>query len=288
LVIAFWAGMMTALVRVEVYPPPPMLQSYSTERVLRKVFSNPEPVRLNVYYNENHIGFFKISIEPVKPADDTVGGSVAGPDAGSYKVTSELRVWVTFGMPSQLLVKGESVFDKKLELDSFNFVTSIGDRRVGNGHVSDGHIDITGDDRSKKVHVKFDVSGFRDERTLDFDQIKGAGLASAFGLPMMANFSSIISGLPGSFTASGGGAHSLPTTTTYRDRLEVAGNQQRVYLVDSKINDETWTKLWVDDAGQVLKVTTSLGLEMRSDMALGTVGTGDAMNRGMHRRHHWD
>jgi len=40
--------------------------------------------------------------------------------------------------------------------------------------------------------------------------------------------------------------------------------------------------------GQVLKVTTSLGLEMRSDMALGTGSPDVPMNRGMHRRHHWD
>jgi len=43
--------------------------------------------------------------------------------------------------------------------------------------------------------VKIDVAGFRDERMLDFDQIKGAGLASAFGLPMMSDFSSLIGGL---------------------------------------------------------------------------------------------
>src|SRR5216684_1573779 len=90
LVIAFWAGMMTALVRVEVYPAPTVLQSYSTERVLKKVFSNPEPVRMNVYYNENHIGFFKIFIEPPTVGDNAAGESTAGPGEESYKVTSEL------------------------------------------------------------------------------------------------------------------------------------------------------------------------------------------------------
>jgi hypothetical protein len=195
---------------------------------------------------------------------------------------------VTFGMPSQLFLKGESIFNKNLELERFNFTTTIGDRRVGDGHVADGHIDIAGDDRSKKVTVKLDVAGFRDERTLDFDQIKGAGLASAFGLPVMANFSFLDGGLGNSFPAAAGGMHLLPSTTTYRDRLEVAGNMQRVYLVDSKINEETWTKLWVDDAGQVLKVTTSLGLEMRSDMALGTGDAADLMNRGMRRHRHWE
>jgi len=135
LVIAFWAGMMTALVRVDVYPTAAPLESYSTDRVLRKVFSNPEPVRLNVYYIENRvehpIGFFKISIEPPKLGNNPDGESATGPEEGTYKVTSELRMrLVPFGLPSQLLVKGQSDFNKKLELESFNFVTTLGDRRV--------------------------------------------------------------------------------------------------------------------------------------------------------------
>jgi hypothetical protein len=38
----------------------------------------------------------------------------------------------------------------------------------------------------------------------------------------------------------------------------------------SKIDDQTWTKMWVDNSGQVLQIITSLGLEMRTgDVTLG-------------------
>jgi hypothetical protein len=48
------------------------------------------------------------------------------------------------------------------------------------------------------------------------------------------------------------------------DRLEIAGNLQRAYLVYCKIDDQMWTKIWVDESGQILKVLTSMGLEMRT------------------------
>ncbi len=80
--------------------------------------------------------------------------------------------------------------------------------------------------------------------------------------------------------SSDGDGHAQPVTTTSLDRLEIAGNLQRVYLVYSKIDDQMWTKIWVDESGQVLKVVTSMGLEMRSDVAL---GLGEEPNRMGHR-----
>lgn len=277
LVIAFWAAMMTALLRVEIFPQPTAVETISTQRVLKKIFSNAEPVRLDVLYNKQPIGQCRIDIQPLlvdKPGQDSPGGQ----DPVGYEVKSDLKVklWV-FGIPSRLLLVGQSTFNKKLELERFQFVTTIGDGRVG-----DGHVNIIGDDRTKKVQVKFDFGDFSDVRSFDFDQIKGAGFASAFGLPGMANFSFLGGGgLPSSFAVSSGGDNrSRPVTTTYYDRLEIAGNSQGVYLMYSKINDQMWTKMWVDHSGQVLKVVTSLGLEMRNGVAFGTE---DQVNRAVHR-----
>jgi hypothetical protein len=75
-------------------------------------------------------------------------------------------------------------------------------------------------------------------------------------------------------------------TITYLDRLEIAGDSQRVYLIDTKVDDQMWMKMWIDDSGQVLKVTTSLGLEMLSDGL--TDGTDDPPRRPMHRPHRMD
>jgi hypothetical protein len=275
LVIAFWAAMMTALLRVEFFPKPAADASISTQRVLKKVFSNPEPVRLVVFYKTYRIGKCQIDIQP-QPGDKRGNDLPVGQGPGGYDVRSHLwvRLWV-FGIPSKLSLEGTSAFNKKLELENFEIKTTIGD-----GSDSDGHINIKGDDRTKKVQVECDFGESSNRRTFDFDQIKGAGLASAFGLPGMANFSFLGGGgLPGSEAAE---PRSRPVTTTYFDRLEIAGNSQAVYLMYSKIDDRIWTKMWVDDSGQVLKVVTSLGLEMRSDLPY---GMDDQVNRAVRRGH---
>jgi hypothetical protein len=267
LVIAFWAAMMTALVRVEVFPQPTSIETFSTERIMRRVFSNPEPVSLDVYYNaSNHIGHCTIGIQP-QVSDKT--GDECGPASNvvGYKVTSELTVRLSaFGMPSRLALSGESVFNGKLELEHFWFTTVIGEGRAGTDGMGDGRVTVIGDDRTKKVQVAFDFGDFHDERLFDFNQVKGAGFANAFGLPGMANFSFLGGGgLPsGLGVTSDGSAHAQPTTSMSLDRLEIAGNLQRVYLVYCKIDDQMWTKIWVDESGQILKVLTSMGLEMRT------------------------
>ena len=56
-----------------------------------------------------------------------------------------------------------------------------------------------------------------------------------------------------------------------------------MYLIDTKVDEQMWTKMWVDDSGQVLKVTTSLGIEMLS--AGLTDETDYQPRRFMHRAH---
>lgn len=283
LVIAFWAAMMTALVRVEVFPQPTVIETFSTDRIMRKVFSNPEPLSLDVYYNtSNHIGHCTIEIQP-EMGDEPANESGAAQRITGYKVTSDLKVRLSaFGMPSRLTLVGESTFNRKLELEKFRFSTDIGEGRPGVRGLGDGRVNIVGDDRTKMVQVAFDFGDFHDERLFDFDQVKGAGFANAFGLPGMANFSFLgAGGIPSGLGApSDSGAHAQPTTTTSLDRLEIAGNLQRVYLLYSKIDDQMWTKIWVDESGQVLKVVTSMGLEMRSDVAL---GMGESPHHGRRR-----
>src|SRR5437899_788966 len=124
LVIAFWAAMMTALLRVEVFPKPAADETISTRRVLKKVFSNPEPVRLDVYYKTYRIGKCRISIQPQLEAKRD-NDLPAGQGSDAYEVSSKLnvRLWV-FGIPSRLALVGESVFNKNLELERFEFKTT--------------------------------------------------------------------------------------------------------------------------------------------------------------------
>ena len=259
-VVAFWVVMMATLVRVEFYPQPLPLDRYPTRRVLQKIFANPEPAHLNVYYRGTYVGFCTVSIRPESSGE---GAERPLPDrqADGYEVSSVVQMTLpVFGMPSRLQLKSRSTFTPQLELASFRMSTEI------NG----GHVRIDGDDVTKQVRMVLDLGDIHDERVFDFSQIQRTGFASMFGMPGLASFS---------FPGEGGPPNSAlvrsktnesqprPATVTYFDRLEVAGSTLRTYLIYSKINDQLWTRIWVSETdGAVLKVSTSLELEMVSNV----------------------
>jgi len=258
-IVVFWVVMMTTLVRVEFFPEPLPLDRYPTQRVLKKIFANPEPARLKVYYHGTYVGFCRIEIHPQAKTEPTEAVAAdAQPDG--YEVFSVLQMTLSvFGMPSRLRLQSQSTFTRQLDLSDFQMVTKI------NG----GRVSIAGNDVSKKVKVLIDLGDFHDERVLDFNQIQRAGFTSAFGMPGLASFN-----LPGDSRSTNPSLAKTATsdpvragTVTYIDRLDVAGSALRVFLVYSKVNDQMWTKIWVSEAdGEVLKVSTSLGLEMYSDV----------------------
>jgi len=275
LVVAFWVAMMATLVRVEIFPQPAVLETVPNDRILKKIFANRNPARLDVYYRKIPIGMCDMRIQP-KLNDKPVEQLQPGQQPDGYEVATELEMNLyMLGTQTRLSLVGNSEFNPKLELDGFDITANFGDSRV----------DMKGNDLTKKVKVIFSYDGIHDERTFDFDQIKGAGFASAFGMPGLGNLGILGGGMPGSLTASSGDAQTgkRPVSITYFDRLEIAGDSQRVYLIDTKVDDQMWTKIWVDDSGQVLKVTTSSGLEMLS--AGLTDGTDYQPRRFMHRAH---
>jgi hypothetical protein len=278
-VVIFWAAMMAALVREEIFPKPTVLDAYPTERVLQKIFANPTPARLSIYrkavYTEP-IGFCRIEIRP-KRRGEWADNPLPGQPPDAYEVTSDLNMSLpVLGMPSRVRVKGTTTFNQHLDLKDFDITTTFSGRQRPHGNEEGRDVDrttgmggglgtirVTGDDVTKKVTVLLDFGDVYDERTFDFNQIQGAGFASAFGLP----------GLPGfNFAGNGGSPSSArlqaqPVITTHFDRLDIAGSRQRAYLISWKINDQMWTKIWVSETdGEVLKVSTSLGLEMLSDL----------------------
>lgn len=259
-IVVFWVVMMATLVRMEFFPQPLSLDRYPTQRVLKKVFANPEPAQLYVSYHGAPVGVCTIEIHP-KFNGDPAEGQQPGRQPDAYEVVSKLHMTLSvFGMPSRLSLKGQSTFTPQLDLASFRMKTTI------NG----GCVIIAGDDVTKKVKVVFDLGDIHDERVFDFSQIQRAGFASAFGLPGLANLSFAgDGGSPNSVAAKSGSGESppRPSTVTYFDRLEIAGSKLRVFLIYSKINDQLWTKIWVSETdGEVLKVSTSLGLEMANNV----------------------
>jgi len=91
LVVAFWVAMMAALVRVEIFPKPTALEALPNERVLKKIFTNPNPARLNVYYHKVDVGYCDINIQP-QLNDRLVEQLQPGQIPDSYEVYTDLKM----------------------------------------------------------------------------------------------------------------------------------------------------------------------------------------------------
>jgi hypothetical protein len=255
-VVVFWATMMAALVRVEIFPKPTVLDVCPTEQVLKKIFANPTPVRLNIYQGKPFnmpMGSCSVDIHPKLNGEDLPPGKE--PDA--YVVTSELNMRLPMWGVTFWLLNGTSTFNRQLSLEDF-------DVKLQTRHEGDT-FHIVGNDARKEVTVSLDFGDFHDQRTFDYSKMQGVDLASGLGIPGLPNLALSKDGrVPG---LSGSGAHPQLVTTSYFDRLEIAGSRQRVYLIHSRIGDQIWTKIWVSEAdGEILKVSTSLGFEMVSEL----------------------
>jgi hypothetical protein len=222
------------------------------ERVLHKIFANPEPARLYIYHQKARIGFCRIAISPLaslgaRPTDPV------GLQPGAYRIQGSF----TAMLPWRLKLIGDGLCDPQYEIQKFNVKTSLGEIRL----------DIRGDNQTRKVDLVYDDGDTRQVRQFGFNEVGGEGLASALGIPSPAYPALFgIAGLP---TASGepnaaARTRSQLTTTAYHGHLPIGELTQRAYLIESKLNEGMWARIWIDESGQVLLVETSIGLTMRS------------------------
>jgi hypothetical protein len=237
-IVAFWVAMMAALVRVEIFPRQISVDTVPRERVIDSIFANPEPQQLNVFYQNKRIGFCRVEIPPEERLD------------GNYKVYAELKLdRKAIGARSQMWLRGNSTFDAHHELKNFDFVNEIAGTKI---HVS-------GDDLSQKVNLVFEFGEVRETHQFDFNDVRGAGFANAFGLAGLANFGFLGGGMaltPGRMNT---------TTRICHDLLPIGDIRLPTYLIDSRLDENLWAKLWISEVGEVMKVETSMGLTMKRE-----------------------
>lgn len=242
-VVMFWLVTMASLVRLEFFPKPVIMDTVPSRRVLDKIFNNPEPAHLSIFYGDKRIGHWNVEITPVTAAD-TTQESLSPQKPQAYRVKSDL--WITlsaFGYPSRLRLKGEGIFNSNYEIQRFDLGSHIGEDRVR----------VHGDKKTGKVDVKLTTADVEEDRTYDLNQLQGAGLAKMLGLPDLPNLG---------FLGEGGTTHELPVTTTSRTHLTIGDGTVTAYRIESKLSDMVWGRVWVDEAGDILLVETSVGLRM--------------------------
>jgi hypothetical protein len=274
-VVTFWLVTMASLVRLEFFPKPLPMDTVPSTRVLRKIFSNPEPARLGVFYRNMPIGDCSVEITPLAETDST-HGPTSGRKPNAYRVKSKLTMTLSvFGLPSRVHLKGDSVFDSNYMIQSFDITTRI----------KDGRVHVSGDKKAGKVNVEVVMGEVSEQRSFGFDQVQGTGLASALGLPGLTDFGFLGGGGYGA-AGSSGNSRGLPFTTTSFDRLTIGSGTVPAYLIESRLDGGMWAKMWVDEAGDILLVDTSIGLRME-DYHLQKTSNADWQNVANTPVHRW-
>jgi len=250
-IVGFWLVMTTALIRLEFFPQPRGAIQVPAELVLRKIFHCDEPTaRLNVYYQGQTVGFCKIefSHSAMMNFGNEPFAVFSADHPAAYRMQSELTLMMTGpGASSRLRLVGDSFFNSQYEMDSFALKTTFGE----------GRLDARGDAASNRVQLDYAFGNLRDQRQFDFKQMQGAGLAGAMGLPGLAGFGGLGGAAAGSGTAK---------TQIYLTDLREGDLKLRSYLIDSRLDEAVWAKLWVSERGEILKVETSVGVMLLSDV----------------------
>ncbi len=264
LVVAFWLVMMGTLVRVELFPAPAQFQSVPTDRILRRVFSNPEPARMIIFYQKKPIGYSRLSI--VSPTtSDPILAPPTGSHPGIYRVEGEIMIHELpfYNSATRFRMYANGECDSHYQLQWFSLKAALGAN----------HVNVLGDMQKRKVHWTYDGDGGYDDREIDLNDKSGNALAGAMGLPAMANSMLMtelgVQGRPGSPGGTDSSAAPFEMKVSY-GRLPIGELNQKTYIVESKLNDGMWAKIWVDEQGEILLVDTSIGLSMRSDLIDGT------------------
>ncbi len=242
-IVAFWLVMMGALVRIEYAERLSPLDEVPVERVMRKILSQPDPVRLNVYYQGQTVGVARADIIPLStqtnPAMEITSRLAA------YRIQGELTLNLAIGdFPIKLRVNSESLVSRQLELERMSLRGAFNETRFS----------VRAETVDDKMAVTYDIGDGRGSRQLTYDQNMGIGLAQSLGLPASI--------LPRTTAGSSAPGH----TKAYFGRFSVAGTMQRAYLIETRLNEALWAKFWVDEGGQVLQAETSAGVVLRSDI----------------------
>ena len=156
-VFAFWAVMMTALVRIEYASRVAPWDEVPVPQVFRRILTNTDPQWLNVYHQDKLAGFLRLDVTNQPPL---------------YRVEGELSLRFDLGdTPTRLRVTGKGLVTRRLELGEFE-VQGLAAGTQFTAHNVPG---------TRKLAITYDMGA--GPQKLEFDPQAGAALAATLGLP---------------------------------------------------------------------------------------------------------
>jgi len=247
-IVAFWLVMMTQLVRTELLESKSLAYSVPVETVMQKIFEGDESSELNIFYQGNKVG--RCSLQVLKSGKTL---------ATNYVVRSELSLdFDVFGKPVRLQSATDSEFDRRYQMTKFHSHTTSGESQI----------DMNGDLASKEIQLVLNLGeGYQEKHTLPFASLEKMGPSGAMGLfgmgglqlPDTSNAKGAASLMPSLESKKGG-----PKTIVQESPLKVGNQKVTTLMVHTKYDESLWSKVYVNPMGEVLKVETSFGVEMRS------------------------
>jgi hypothetical protein len=70
------------------------------------------------------------------------------------------------------------------------------------------------------------------------------------------------------------GPSRLPGATARYDSLRIGEGTLRALLVEYKLDERLWAKIWISEGGELLQVETSLGIKMLDNQLVAAATTG--------------
>jgi len=247
-IVVFWAATMAALVRVEYSEQLSPWDEVPVPTVLLKVLGNPDPLRFTLHYQNQEIGFASAEFVPIHVRTTDASGRTP-----AYRVQADLNLTMSFrSEPVRVSIATESVVTRRLD---------VARARV-RGNIGATQFEASTAASNGALTVSYDLGDGAGAHRVDWNEAAGMAWARSLGVPAAVS-------------------RGREITKAYHGRYNIAGTLQRAYLVETRVSDAMWARLWVDESGAVLLAETSAGITLRSDvLAAGGSTAGRARRPG--------
>lgn len=238
LITLFWGVMMTLFIRQEFFPTGSTRIPLAVETVTRKILEYPEITELVILQGENILGYIRLN-PTIKP------GSSSHPDAIYHFLFSTEMTLPFMGEKYHLNVSARMDLDKDTKLQSFE----------GRGNAGVLSFQASGSSLSKSVRLTY---------SLDQENKQQMDIPFEFG----DDLKSIEGSLPPEYREMAMGFQSGSSIIAYSTMTKISDENVLAYVIESKMDGDTLMKIWVTRFGQVYKIDTSYGIQIKAEEIL--------------------
>ncbi len=235
----FWIVMMSILYKREFLSLDASRINQPVEMVARKILEYPEMTELTIYQGQNIIGYVRMN--PKLQA-----GSNSHPDSRYHCLFSTELKLPLLNREFSLNTSFRMDFDRHTRLLSFE----------GHGKSSDLHFQASGTSLDNRIKIKYGYQGLPADQSLSLPFAFDTGLPDS-GTNLSPEYQQIAQDY-----------RKKTTIEAYSIKTIVGDEKVMAYVIESKMDGSNLLKIWVTRFGQVYKIETPYGIEVRASEVL--------------------